>query len=296
MRSNSAATAGPNHAPSYGTAIGTLTPSAAQAIDEAWDHMRRVPGYLSESEGRFLALVAAATPAEGAILEIGSFKGKSTIGLASVARRLELAPVIAVDPHTAPAVTDPDLGSELTSYDHFVAVLEAAGLREYVEVHRTLSRDLARTWRRPIRVLWIDGDHTYAGAKEDFELFRAFLADGSVIAIHDVLHQYEGPIRVFAEDVLGSDDFGPAGFVGSIGWAQFRPRDGARFRARRYRHLRYARRLIPLFAMERPLLGLRLHRYRLWKMLLPHGGMDPRRWLSEVLEGSRAVNPQGITR
>jgi len=44
------------------------------------------------------------------ILEIGSFKGKSTVGLASVAMRYGLGPVITVDPHSGPSVTDPMSG------------------------------------------------------------------------------------------------------------------------------------------------------------------------------------------
>jgi hypothetical protein len=41
-----------------------------------------------------------------------------------------------------------------------------------VEVHRCLSRELSGRWTDPIRLLWIDGDHTYAGALADLELFR----------------------------------------------------------------------------------------------------------------------------
>src|SRR6185295_9863918 len=125
-------------------------------------------------------------------------------------------------------------------------------------VHRALSSDLARSWDRAIRVLWIDGDHTYAGAKQDLDLFLPHLVDGGIIAFHDVLHSFEGPIRVFVEDVLRSDRFGPAGFCGSIGWAQHRPRAGSAtpFREGRLGLARRASRLIPLSA-ERHLRGLR---------------------------------------
>ena len=68
--------------------------------------MRGAPGFLTEREARFLALVAACAPAQGVILEIGSFKGKSTVGLASVAMRYGLGPVITVDPHSGPSLGD----------------------------------------------------------------------------------------------------------------------------------------------------------------------------------------------
>ncbi len=164
------------------------------------------------------------------ILEIGSFKGKSTVGLASIAQRYGLGPVVAVDPHSAPAVTDFGHGSGQSSWDDFQASLRTAGVERTVEAHRAYSRDLARGWSRPIRFLWIDGDHTYRGAKEDIDLFRPHLVPGAIVALHDVLHTFEGPVRVFAEDLLDSDEFGPAGLCGSIGWAQYRPNDGGPWR------------------------------------------------------------------
>src|SRR2546422_8145249 len=97
-----------------------------------------------------------------------------------------------------------------------------------VEVHATFSKSVARGWSRPIRFLWIDGDHTYHGAKQDLDLFAPHLVDGGIVALHDVLHRFEGPIRVFVEDVLRSDRYGPAGVCGSIVWAQCPAHDGGR--------------------------------------------------------------------
>lgn len=56
-----------------------------RVMESAWQKTNRVPGHLGENEARFLGLLAAATPGKGVILEIGSFKGKSTVMLASVA-------------------------------------------------------------------------------------------------------------------------------------------------------------------------------------------------------------------
>ena len=103
-----------------------------------------------------------------------------------------------------------------------------------------VTRRAAGTAR--IRLLWIDGDHTYAGCKEDFDLFSPFLADGGVVAFHDTLNTFEGPIRVFVEEVLRSDRFGACGFVHSISWGQFRPQDGSRYRSQRAHHRRQTRR------------------------------------------------------
>jgi len=244
--------------------------------------VRAAPGFLTEREARFLALAAACAPANGTILEIGSFKGKSTVGLASIAARYDLGKVVTVDPHTAPAVTDPDLEGQASSWDDFRATLRAAGVEHSVEVHRAFSRDLARDWTRKIRFLWIDGDHTYRGAKEDIDLFRRHLADGAIVALHDVLHTFEGPIRVFVEELLASDDFGPAGLCGSIGWAQYRPGRGREWRAPRTALERRAARLIPLVKRGRELRGLAKLQYKLWRSLVPHAAPDPAAWVQAV--------------
>lgn len=252
------------------------------ASEQAWQRVRAAPGYLTEREARFLALAAAAAPGHGAILEIGSFKGKSTVGLASIAAWYGLGRVVAVDPFTAPAHTDPNLRGAASSYDDFCRTLAAAGLTHQVEVHQAVSRDVARGWQRPIRLLWIDGDHTYAGAKEDLDLFAPHLVDGGIVALHDVLHPFEGPIRVFVEELLASDDFGPAGLCGSIGWAQYRPRDSAPWRASREALRRRAARLIPFVQRGREPRGLAKLQYKLWRSFVPHAAPDPAAWVQAV--------------
>ena len=169
------------------------------------------------------------------IVEIGSFKGKSTVVLATIARHYGLGPVVAIDPHT---FDNPELAAHraapgASSFEAFLSNLKSAGVADTVETHRAHSTDVAPDWIRPIRFLWIDGNHTCAGAKSDFDGFMPHLVPGGVVAFHDALHLFSGPIRVFAEDVLRSDRFGAAGFVGSIAWAQFRPGDGALFRSQR---------------------------------------------------------------
>lgn len=248
--------------------------------------MRAAPGFLTEREGRFLALIAACAPAHGTILEIGSYKGKSTVGLASIAQRYGFGPVVAVDPHTAPAVTDFGHGSEQSSWDDFQTSLRRAGVDGSVEIHRGYSRDLAQGWTRPIRFLWIDGDHTYRGAKADLDLFGKHVVPGGIVALHDVLHTFEGPVRVFADELLDSDAFGPAGLCGSIGWAQYRPSDGAQWRAARHALRRRVARLIPFVRDGRQPTGLQKLRYKLWRSLVPHAAVRPEDWLKAVRRAS----------
>ena len=261
-----------------------LPPDFERVRDEAWRVVEPTAGYLTKREAEFLVLAAAATPAQGAILEIGSFKGRSTVGLAHVARHYGLGAVVAVDPHTSPSATDPDLRDAHSSYEDFCANLRRAGVEDMVDHHRMLSTELAKEWDRPLRLLWIDGDHTHVGAKADLDAFRPWLSEGAVVAFHDALRDFGGPTRVFVEEVLRSDDFGPAGVVGSIAWAQYRPHDGrsSRFRDARRRLERRMAPLVPLVRDDRRLSGFRKLRFKLLRSRVPRGDVDPIRFAKEV--------------
>ena len=193
--------------------------------------------------------MAACAPARGTILEIGSYKGKSTVGLASIAQRYGLGPVVSVDPHSAPAVTDFGHGSQQSSWDDFRASLRTAAVENNVE---------------------------------DIDLFLPHLVPGAVVAMHDVLHSFEGPVRVFAEELLASDEFGPAGLCGSIGWAQYRPQDGRQWRTARRALGRRVGRLIPFVRDGRAPTGLRKLRYKFWRGLVPHAAPDGAAWVRAV--------------
>ncbi len=120
--------------------------------DEGWRRVNGTPGYLAEREARFLMLAAAGAPAAGAIVEIGTFKGRSTVGLAYVAQRYGLGSVVAIDPHTSPSTTDPDLGTDQSSYDEFQENLRRAGVAEVVDCRRAFSHEVARDWTQLLQV------------------------------------------------------------------------------------------------------------------------------------------------
>ena len=267
--------------------MAALPPDLDTAIERAWQLTQRTAGFLGESEARLLGMLAACVPARGTIVEIGSFKRKSTVMLASVAAHYGLGPVVAIDPHTSPATTDPGIAASSSTFEEFIASLKAAGLTEHVEIHRAYSRDVAKGWNGPIRFLWIDGDHTYRGAKEDFDLFTPHLVKDGVVALHDVLHAFEGPIRVFVEEILRSDRFGPAGVVQSTAWGQLRPEDGKVFRKLRMQIERSTRRILPFVANGRRLQGLTKMAYKLARSRVPRAAISAAEW-SALISGSNA--------
>lgn len=215
-------------------------------------------------------------------MEIGSFKGKSTVMLAKVAAHYGLGPVVAIDPHNfnSAELKEHRAVPGATSFQEFQSNLEAAGVAQQVEAHRAYSGELAAAWTRPIRFLWIDGDHSYKGAKSDFDGFFPHVEPEGVVAFHDALHLFSGPIRVFVEDVLRSNRFGASGFVKSIAWAQFRPDDGVLFQEQRATVERAARRLIPFVQHDRELHGLEKIRYKLNRSRVPRAAVQPEQWVA----------------
>ena len=243
-----------------------------------------VEGFLSPNEMRFLALLAACPTATGDVLEIGSFKGKSTVILAKAAQLAGNAKIYAVDPLTAPSETDPDLRGDESSAKDFQTNIERHNVADIIEFHQTYSYQLAEKWTRPLRFLWIDGDHTYRGTKLDFDGFAPHLADGAIVAIHDVLHAFDGGIRVFMEDILLSPNFGAGGFCGSIGWAQYREDDKTGERFRKEKLLLYTKlsRLIPHVVFNGELKGLEKKIYKLKRSRVPRNAVKPAEWLKMI--------------
>jgi predicted O-methyltransferase YrrM len=47
---------------------------------------------------------------------------------------------------------------------------------------------------RPIDLLFIDGDHSYAGVKQDFETYSPLVTSGGLIAFHDIVPNASHPI------------------------------------------------------------------------------------------------------
>ena len=261
----------------------TLPHGYYDCLREIRQTIQSVDGWLTDREIEFLALLAACPTAEGEILEIGSHRGKSTIALARASALVESpSPISVVDPFPVSADTTPDEVGSDSARSLFEKNLREAGVAGRIEINQMLSGELACDWDRPLRLLWIDGDHTYEGAKIDMQGFTPFLVDGGMIACHDILSPF-GCTRAFRECVLENPHFGAAGFCGSIGWAKYHadPADAERH-AKRKRKL--ANKLLPLCIDKsfEYVHGLERLSYRIHRWFVPHSRIRPERWLRQV--------------
>src|SRR5215218_9929513 len=72
----------------------------SMGIAEVKQTIADVEGYLTEQEGKLLYELAGGGTAPGVIVEIGSWKGKSTICLALGSKAGQGKIIYAIDPHT----------------------------------------------------------------------------------------------------------------------------------------------------------------------------------------------------
>ena len=255
-----------------------------QFADKLFEEVVPVEGFLTPREMHFLMLLAAVPTANGEILEIGSFKGKSTILLAKSAALSDGAIINAVDPMTAPCETDPDLRGAESSLADFTRNISDHNVSDRVKLHQMLASQLAVTWDKQLRLLWIDGDHTYLGTKSDFECFAPHLADNGIVAFHDVLHAFEGGARVFCESVLLSPNFGACGFCGSIAWAHYHadPKKAEKHRDHKLKLYKRLSRVIPYIVLGQELKGWDKKKYKIFRSRVPRAAVDPQAWLDSI--------------
>ena len=70
-------------------------------------------------------------------------------------------------------------------------------------------------WNRPVRLLWIDGDHRYDAVHLDYSLWEPHLVEGGTLAMHDTIRK-QGPKRVLWENIFRSNRFAQIPIVDNI--------------------------------------------------------------------------------
>ena len=146
-----------------------------------------VEGWLTEAQARRLWDRARAVSPPGVIVEIGSFRGRSSVVLARAAG--QGVAVIAIDPHAGTDRGPNQIrGFEReAAADHevFHANLERAGVGDRVRHVRAFSQDALGEVDGEIDVLYIDGAHRYGPAAADMRVWGARVRRGGVMVIHD---------------------------------------------------------------------------------------------------------------
>jgi predicted O-methyltransferase YrrM len=170
-------------------------------------------GWLLDAEGPLLYSLALNCVGKGAIVEIGSWKGKSTIYLGKGSKAGNTVTIYAVDPHTGGY--EHKLFGEVATFEEFNSNIINAGIADIVTPIVKTSEEAASNFTRPCELVFIDGSHEYQFVRTDFELWFPKLVDGGIMAFHDTLG-WEGPRKVVTELLFKSMNFKNIGFVQSI--------------------------------------------------------------------------------
>ena len=159
-------------------------------------HFNSVKGFIDHNEGICLYNYALNSSKKGPILEIGSYCGKSTIYIATAAKKYSGC-VYSVDHHTGSEENqvgweyhDIELFDEETgrinSFPEFMRNLRKANLLDTVVPIVSDSSLVSRYWKIPLSMVFIDGGHTMDAAFNDFNNWKDKIIKGGILAIHDV--------------------------------------------------------------------------------------------------------------
>ncbi len=158
-----------------------------KSFEEILRSVDDVDGWMSPDQARALFDASSACHSGDQIVEIGSFRGRSTIVLASAAT--DGVNVIAIDPHAGndrgPQEFDGFVEEAEGDHAIFNANLLRAGVANRVRHIREMSNRAHDCVKGEITVLYIDGAHRYAPARQDIVEWGRRVRPGGTLLIHD---------------------------------------------------------------------------------------------------------------
>ncbi|MBV9214250.1 MAG: class I SAM-dependent methyltransferase [Actinobacteria bacterium] len=163
------------------------SPAAAGGLDDALRAIDGVEGWLSPDQAEWLWRHARGVRAGGRIVEIGSYRGRSTILLATAAAAG--VEIVAIDPHAGndrgPQQIEGSASEGEADHRAFLANLSSAGVAGRVRHVRLPSADARGAWSGEIDLLYVDGAHRYRPARDDIRDWGERVRPGGTMLVHD---------------------------------------------------------------------------------------------------------------
>ena len=186
-----------------------------------WERARAaidpVPGWLTPAQARRLWDAARSLRAPAQIVEIGSFRGRSTIVLALATA--DGVPVVAIDPHLGGDRGPREYGNrpQLGDADHeaFRANLQRAGVADRVRHVRRFSQEALDDVDGEVALLYVDGAHRFVPARADLRRWGARVPVGGRLLVHDSFSSV-GVTLALAAEVIGRAGWRYRGRSGSL--------------------------------------------------------------------------------
>ncbi len=188
-----------------------------------------VTGFMPVDEGQALFDAAARHTDKGVAVEIGTYCGRSTLLLAAAAAATGSV-LYTVDHHHGseehqpgwefhdPTLVDPVSG-RFDTLPAFRRTMDTADLEDTVVAVVGKSSVVARCWRTPLQLLFIDGGHSEEAANADFDGWASWVQVGGALVIHDVFPDPRDggrpPYLIYCR-AIDSGDFVEVGRTGSL--------------------------------------------------------------------------------
>lgn len=187
--------------------VGTEVPKRDPLLEEAREFAAGTEGWLSEAEGEALFALASRCRPPAVVVEVGSWKGKSTTWLAKGSRSGSGVSIYAIDPHRGGSAESGENVARGTLED-FLANMKRAGIDDLVVPYVMSSAEAAPRVQEEVALVFIDGSHEYEDVKRDVELWTPKVAEGGHMAFHDTVNRvWLGVPRAVREAVYKSSRF-----------------------------------------------------------------------------------------
>lgn len=164
----------------------------------SWERARglidSVPGLLvpGMTQERWLFETARSLGKDSVILEVGAFKGRSTVALAlGVGSR---GKVISIDPFCGKGTDFRHKENFKPEWDRNIKRTRVGGWSTALVGKSELFWD---AWNIPIDLLWIDGSHEFRDVLGDFDYFYEWVEPRGWVAFHDITIGPPGPPLVW---------------------------------------------------------------------------------------------------
>lgn len=183
--------------------------SLPKKYNSLFEDLDEIDGWLSVDEAWILYTLSKRVPKPQQIVEIGSFKGKSTIPIARGTLLGSKTKIHSIDIHEGlEGISDSTL-------DDFKKNLEENNVLSQVDIYKNYSTVVGESWDRgKIGLLFIDASHEYEDVSDDYFTWKKHLGSGSFVIFHDA--NMHGPNKLIREIISNDSDLGALGYMDSL--------------------------------------------------------------------------------
>lgn len=161
--------------------------------------------YLRQREIDYLDMLLCMLPKNAKILEIGTFKGQTAIFMCKLRKDVTIT---TIDPH----VGIPEHPELFSTEEEVKSNIESQGFQNRI-CHVPVSSHCFFTAEN-FDLIFIDGDHTYQGVRDDFNKFFPNLKDKGIVAFHD--YGYLDGVTMFCNSLIDTKKFESYALLDSI--------------------------------------------------------------------------------